>query len=178
MYRLIANENRELADLLTTTNEDTWNKLKASDTLDKAADVLKCPGNLSRAMQFMSEVNRIKWWTDHMSGLAKCVEEFQSEGDNIDPNSASFSKLRAALNDEAKSVGTLSDDYFSLPWGILAVSQVLGFVPKAEAKFVSNVYTLPAVDSQRAAPKNSGGRLATEHEHTASRVWRTVCSAL
>jgi hypothetical protein len=139
MYELIARDPNQtsLAQPLTSGQTALWNKLKAADTLGQAAAALGDASNTPRAAPYFAEVSRIKWWTEHMSALAVCVEAFRSAGSALDPNSQTFQKLHHALNAEAKNVSALSEDYFDLPWGIVAISHVLNFSPKVEVTYVS-----------------------------------------
>ncbi len=159
MYRLIASDpnQQDLARLLTTPQTDLWNNLKACDTLSQAAGALGNASDTIRAAPFFAEVSRIKWWTEHMTALAACVEAFRSEGKDLDPNSQTFQKLHTALSAEAKNVSALSEDYFDLPWGILAMSQVLGFTPKVEATFVSQPLSIRMTAPAEAAKVGAAG---------------------
>lgn len=144
MYKLIYNDPSQSgqAGVLTTEEQDVWNKLKAATNSDQAAEALGPGTDPQLAPLYLSEMSRITWWAEHMNALAKCVEAFQSGGADLDPNSAGFQKLHSALTAEAKNVSALTEDYFSLPWGILAISQVLGFSPKVEVTYVSQPLSL------------------------------------
>jgi hypothetical protein len=144
MYELIVRDPDQtaLAKLLTSEQAGLWHKLKAADTLSQAAAALGNAADTMRAAPYFAEVSRIKWWTDHMSALAACVEAFRSVGSGLDMTSQTFQKLHKALNAEAKNVSALSEDYFNLPWGIVAISHVLDFSPKAEVTYVSQPLSL------------------------------------
>jgi hypothetical protein len=143
MYILICRDTslQDVSALLTSNELALWNKLKASDTPN---DVMVALGDTddSRAQRYFTEIARIKWWTEHMSALANCVAAFRSAGADLNPNSPDFQKLQKALNAEAKNVSSLSQDYFDLPWGIQAMSQLLGFSPQAEVTFVSQPFSV------------------------------------
>lgn len=159
MYRLIANDPTQagLAQVLMSESADLWNKLKAADTLDQAAEALGDASDTLHAAPYFSEVSRIKWWTQHMSALAGCVEAFQSPGLDADPNSSAFEKLHKALNSEAKNVSSLSEDYFNLPWGIFAMSQLLGASSKVDVTFVSQPFSIQVSAPAEAAKLGAVG---------------------
>ena len=126
MYKLIANDpsQADLAKLFTPAGSALWNELKESGNVSSVPD----------AQRYAAEFYRVSWWAQHMAALANCVAEFQANGGS--------EKLRQKMNSEAQQVSSLSEDYFNVPWGILAVSQVLGFSPKAEVTYVSQPFSI------------------------------------
>jgi hypothetical protein len=126
MYRLIANDPSlgDLAKLFTPAGSALWNELKQSGNAAAVPD----------AQRYYSEFYRVTWWAQHMAALANCVAEFRAN--------AGSQKLHQKMNSEAQQVSSLSEDYFNLPWGILAVSQMLGFSPKAEVTYISQPFSI------------------------------------
>ena len=153
MYRLIWNDLSQsgLAAVLTTQRLETWNKLKDANTPEQAAEALGPGTDPLLAAPYLAEVSRITWWADHMAALARCIEDFRDSGADLDPSSDSFQKLHNVLSKEAKEVSSLSEDYFNLPWGILAVAQVLGFSPPVEVTYVSQPLSVTAPQPMVAA---------------------------
>jgi hypothetical protein len=150
MYRLIANDVAQEDVVGLLTDPATWNNVKTAANPSDLAVKLQIT-DMSRAQRYFTPISRIVWWTGHMSALARCVQGFRNAAAGMDPSSPAFQKQHNALRDEAKQVSSLSDDYFKLPWAILAVSQVLGFTPKVEVLFVSQLLKLQ-VSAPAAAP--------------------------
>lgn len=137
MYRLSANDQsqNQLVTLLTSPPAK-WNEIKnAASPADLA---VKAPiADPDQAPLYFTPIYHIMQWTEHMSALANCVAAIRNAGPGIDPNNPAFQKQHAALRDAAKKVSSWSEDYFKLPWAILAVSQVLGFAPKVDVIYIS-----------------------------------------
>jgi hypothetical protein len=155
MYRLIAKDPaQEDVVRLLTASPAKWSDLKTSATASDLAAKTQIT-DMSEAQRCFTPIYHIMEWTRHMSALAKCVQAFRSAAAGFNPESATYKKLHGALRDEAKNVSSLSEDYFKLPWAILAISQVLGFTPKVEVVYVSQPLKL-TVTAPAAAPATVG----------------------
>jgi hypothetical protein len=159
MHSLIAKDpaQEDIVRLLTASPA-IWNDIKTAATPNDLAAKLNIT-DMTRAQRYFTPIFHIMQWTDHMSALAKGVQAFRTAGAGLDPKSPTYQKLHGALRDEAKKVSSLSEDYFKLPWAILAISQVLGFTPKAEVTLVSPWLKLP-VKAPIGAPATVGAAQA------------------
>jgi len=143
MYRLSANDRSQAQFVqLLTSPPAKWNDIKTAATPEDLATKISIT-DPDLAQLYFTPIYHIMQWTGHMSALANCVQAIRNAGTGRDPNSSGFQKLHAALRDEAKKVSSLSQDYFNSPWAILAVSQVLGFMPKVDVTYVSQPLKLP-----------------------------------
>lgn len=155
MYRLSANDRSQEALVgLLTSPPATWNEIKTAATpADLAAKA--SISDREEAQLCFTPISHIMQWTEHMSALANCVEAIRNAGAGMDPNGPAYQKLHGALRDAAKKVSSWSEDYFKLPWAILAISQVLGFTPQVDVTYVSQPLKLP-IPAPAALPVTAG----------------------